>query len=290
LPTIIDLRRRIESVRNSQKVTQAMKTVATARYRKYHRQVVAGRPFWHNFPELALKLSQSMSFPVHPFLEIRPEKKILVITITSDKGLCGVFNSSLLAAAQRFLDEKKEKTELKLITIGKKATAFFKRFDYQVERFIADGVDKKIPEISEELNSYLEYQFIFKKVDAVYIIYNEFHSIIAPRITLTRFLPLSGEQADLPVDYLKPDWEPEARKVIAYLLKFYLRYQLQHFLLESQAAEQASRMMAMEKATQNAEELISSLVLLLNKMRQASITRELLEIQTAVEALTQQGV
>lgn len=290
MPTLIDLRRRIQSVRNSQQVTQAMKTVATARFKKAHRQVVERRPFWHSFPGLAIQLSQASGQSLHPFLEVRPEKRIEVIVITSDKGLCGAFNSNLLALAMTFLEQKKEKAALEVVTIGRKASAHFKRLKYPVIGSYTEGVDKKVQEISRELSRHLEYRFSFKQVDAVYVIYNEFRSIIAPRITISRLLPLAAETAEISAETPRPDWEPEASRIIDYLLRFYLRYQIEHYLLESQAAEQASRMMAMENATKNAEELISDLVLLLNKIRQASITRELLEIQTAVEALKQQGV
>jgi F-type H+-transporting ATPase subunit gamma len=290
LPALIDLRRRIQSVRNSQQVTQAMKTVATARFKKAHRLVVERRPFWHIFPDLALALSQAAGLGRQAFLEIRPEKKIEVIVITSDKGLCGAFNSNLLATAEAFLQQKKGEAAVAVIPVGRKASAHFRRLKYPVVKAYAEGVDKRFEEISRELKQHLEYRFLFKQVDAVYVVYNEFRSIIAPRITITRLLPLGAEETVLPPDHLQPDWEPEASRIIDYLLRFYLKYQVQHYLLESQAAEQASRMMAMENATKNAEELISDLVLLLNKIRQASITRELLEIQTAVEALKQQGV
>ncbi|MGQ9800074.1 MAG: ATP synthase F1 subunit gamma [Candidatus Saccharicenans sp.] len=290
MPTLIDLRRRIQSIRNSQQVTQAMKTVATARFKKAHRLVVERRPFWHVFPDLALALSQTSALVRHPFLETRPEKKIEVIVITSDKGLCGAFNSNLLTTAGAFLEQKQSAAAVAVIPVGRKASAHFRRLKYPVVKSYAEGVDKRYEEISQELKQHLEYRFVFQQVDAVYVVYNEFRSILAPRITITRLLPLKGEAASLQPDYLQPDWEPEASRIIDYLLRFYLKYQLQHYLLESQAAEQASRMMAMENATKNAEELISDLVLLLNKIRQASITRELLEIQTAVEALKQQGV
>lgn len=290
MPTLIDLRRRIQSVRNSQQVTQAMKTVATARFKKAHRQVVERRPFWHTFPGLAIQLSQAYGRSLHPFLEVRPEKRIEVVVITSDKGLCGAFNSNLLNTAMAFLEQKKDRATLEVVTVGRKASAHFKRLRYPVIKSYAEGVDKRVEEISRELGSHLGYRFSFKQVDAVYLVYNEFRSIIAPRISLTRLLPLAAEVNEISAGPLRADWEPEADRIIDYLLRFYLRYQLEHYLLESQAAEQASRMMAMENATKNAEELISDLVLLLNKIRQASITRELLEIQTAVEALKQQGV
>lgn len=292
MPTLIDLRRRIQSIRNSQQVTQAMKTVATARYKKAHRTVLERRPFWHTFPDVAVSLTRMLDLPEHPYLQVRRERKILLVVITSDKGLCGAFNSNLLATASTFLEQKKSTSEIRLVPVGKKAVTYFRRYNFRIEKYYLDRVEKRIAEISDELSRYLEYQFIFQKLDAVYVLYNEFKSILAPQITLTKLLPIvvKTETAGDQTPYLEPDWEPEANRVIDYLLKFYLKNQLQHFLFESQAAEQASRMMAMENATRNAEELISDLVLLLNKIRQASITKELLEIQTAVEAIRQQGV
>lgn len=291
MPALIDLRRRIQSIRNSQQVTQAMKTVATARYKKAHRVVVERRPFWHTFPELAVRLSEILGMPFHPFLQQRPEKKVAVLVVTSDKGLCGAFNSNLLNVVSEFLERRRMDTEIVAIPVGKKAVNFFRNKDYVIGKQYFERVEKRVDEISRDLARYLEQQFYFLKIDATYVFYNEFRSIISPRITMTRILPLRPEKEETERSQIPEfDWEPEASRIIDYLLKFYLRYQIQHFLYESQASEQASRMMAMENATRNAEELISDLILLLNKMRQASITRELLEIQTAVEALRQQGV
>ncbi len=285
MSTIIDLRRRIQSVRNSQQVTQAMKTVATSRYRRAQRQVVARRPFWHTLPELVISLTQEMSLEEHPYLQVRPEKKIVAVIITSDKGLCGAFNSNLLTTAASFLSEKRKNSQLAIIPIGKKAVNFARNLPWPVVASYSDGVEKKITAISRSLNQYIDYEFTRQNVDAVYVLYNEFRSIAAPRITISRLLPVTADSSGQPGGQLEPLWEQRASTIINYLLKFYLQAQVEHSLLESQAAEQAARMMAMENASRNAEELISDLVLLLNKMRQAAITRELLEIQTTVEAL-----
>ena len=285
MSTIIDLRRRIQSVRNSQQVTQAMKTVATSRYRRAQRQVVARRPFWHTLPELVISLTQEMSLEEHPYLQVRPEKKVVAVIITSDKGLCGAFNSNLLTTAASFLNEKRKNSQLAIIPIGKKAVNFARNLPWPVVASYSDGVEKKITAISRSLNQYIDYEFTRQNVDAVYVLYNEFRSIAAPRITISRLLPVTADSSGQPGGQLEPLWEQRASTIINYLLKFYLQAQVEHSLLESQAAEQAARMMAMENASRNAEELISDLVLLLNKMRQAAITRELLEIQTTVEAL-----
>ena len=285
MSTIIDLRRRIQSVRNSQQITQAMKTVATSRYRRAQKQVVARRPFWHTFPELVISLTRELNLAEHPYLQVRPEKKMLVVVITSDKGLCGAFNSSLLNLAASFINEKGNNSQLALIPIGKKAVNFCQHFTWPVVASYYDGVEKKITAISQSLSQYFDYEFIRQNVDAIYLIYNEFRSVLAPRLTATRLLPLAADLSGRSAEHLEPIWEQEASTIVNYLLKFYLKAQLEHALFESQVAEQAARMMAMENASRNAEDLISSLVLLLNKMRQAAITKELLEIQTTVEAL-----
>ncbi len=285
MSTIIDLRRRIQSVRNSQQITQAMKTVATSRYRRAQKQVVARRPFWHTFPELVISLTRELNLAEHPYLQVRPEKKLLVVVITSDKGLCGAFNSNLLNLAASFINEKGKDSQLALIPIGKKAVNFSRNFSWPVAISYSDGVEKKITAISQSLSRYFDYEFTRQNVDAIYLIYNEFRSVLASRLTATRLLPLVADLPARSAEHLEPIWEQEASTMISYLLKFYLKSQLEHVLFESQVAEQAARMMAMENATRNAKELISSLVLLLNKMRQAAITKELLEIQTTVEAL-----
>jgi F-type H+-transporting ATPase subunit gamma len=285
LSAIIDLRRRIQSVRNSQQITQAMKTVATSGYRRAQRQVVARRPFWHTFPELVISLTRELNLAEHPYLQVRPEKRLLVVVITSDKGLCGAFNSNLLNMAAGFLGEKEKNSQITIIPIGKKAVNFSRNFSWPVAASYSDGVEKKITAISQSLGQYFDYEFTRQNIDAIYLLYNEFRSVVAPRLTVTRLLPLAADLSGRQVERLEPIWEQEASTIINYLLKFYLKIQLEHVLFESQAAEQAARMMAMENASRNAEEIISDLVLLLNKMRQAAITKELLEIQTTVEAL-----
>jgi len=285
LSAIIDLRRRIQSVRNSQQITQAMKTVATSGYRRAQRQVVARRPFWHTFPELVISLTRELNLAEHPYLQVRPEKRLLVVVITSDKGLCGAFNSNLLNMAAGFLGEKEKNSQITIIPIGKKAVNFSRNFSWPVAASYSDGVEKKITAISQSLGQYFDYEFTRQNIDAIYLLYNEFRSVVAPRLTVTRLLPLAADLSGRQVERLEPIWEQEASTIINYLLKFYLKIQLEHVLFESQAAEQAARMMAMENASRNAEEIISDLVLLLNKMRQAAITKELLEMQTTVEAL-----
>jgi F-type H+-transporting ATPase subunit gamma len=168
---------------------------------------------------------------------------------------------------------------------GKKAENFFKRSGLRVDRSYPGKVDKLGREEVRDLSEFLMRHYVLNKTDGVYVIYNEFRSILSPRITAVRLLPVGFEKAAPGAPDIPPDWEPEVRILIDSVLPLYVESQIHHALFESQAAEQAARMMAMDNATKNAEQLISDLVLVLNKIRQASITKELLEIMTAVDAL-----
>jgi F-type H+-transporting ATPase subunit gamma len=287
MSTLIDLRRRIKSVQNSRQITQAMKTVSTAKFRKAQRTVQEARPFWHLFPELMDRLAYWAAAGSHPLLLRREEKIVEVIVITSDTGLAGAYNSNLLAAADAFIVEKKKTAGVRLVLVGKKAVNHFRNRTYAVDRKVGDKTDRLGREDLRELAEYLCRQYAFQKIDAVYIVGNEFKSILAPRIMTHQVLPLEPAAGVEPSAALPPDWEPGERRLATFLLPLYVESQIHHAFHESQAAEQAARMMAMDNATKNAEELIGDLVLQLNKIRQAGITKELLEIMTAVEALSQ---
>jgi len=285
MATLIDLRRRIRSVRNSQQITQAMKTVSMAKYKKAQRLLFEARPYWHIFPEIAARVASWAGEDAHPLLIKRREKKIEAVIMTSDKGLAGAFNSNLLARAQAFIRERSEASNVGLVLIGKKAVNFFKRSGLRVDRSFTKKVDKLDREEIRDLAEFLMRLYVLNRIDGAYIIYNEFRSILSPRIMAVHLLPVGFEKAVSAAPDVLPDWEPELRVLIHAILPLYVESQIHHALFESQAAEQAARMMAMDNATKNAEQLISDLVLVLNKIRQASITKELLEIMTAVEAL-----
>jgi F-type H+-transporting ATPase subunit gamma len=289
MPTLIDLRRRIRSVQNSAQITQAMKTVSTAKFRKAQRTVQEARPFWHLFPELMGRLAYWAASGSHPLLLRRDEKMIEVIVVTSDKGLAGAYNSNLLAAAEAFIQEKEKTAAVRLVLIGKKAVNFFRRHPHPIDRVFGDRTDRLGRPELRELSEFLMRQYAFQKIDAVYIVSNEFKSILAPRIMTHKVLPLEPDAGKEASAALLPDWEPGDRRLAAFLLPLYVESQIHHAFHESQAAEQAARMMAMDNATKNAEELIDDLVLQLNKIRQAGITKELLEIMTAVEALSKKA-
>ncbi|MDH7512805.1 MAG: ATP synthase F1 subunit gamma [Clostridiales bacterium] len=285
MPALIDLRRRIKSIKNTQQITQAMKTVSTAKFKKSQRTVVEGRSHWHTLPGLMKRVSAWAGRQASPLLDRREEHKVDILVITSDKGLCGAFNSNLLARAAAFLGEKSPSAEIGLILIGKKAVHFFKKQPYPILLAHADKVEKLALKDLREIARFLMRRYTFARTDAVYAIYNEFKSILAPKITVAQLLPVALPEGEKSAPAWSPDWMPDSARLLQSLLPLYMETQVFHCFFESLAAEQAARMMAMENATKNAEDLISDLVLILNKIRQASITKELLEIMTAVEAL-----
>ncbi len=284
MPSLIDLRHRIKSVRNTQQITQAMKTVATAKFKKSQRIIMEGRPQWHHSHELIETVTETAHAGSHPLLERRFEKHIRMLVVTSDKGLAGAFNSNLLEDAREFLKGKREQCDIRLTLLGKKAALYFKNLDYQVDLSLIGRIQKIEETEIRELAQGLLREYMLNRSDAVYIAYNEFKSILAPRVTIFKLLPFDLPQGASPKSPAAT-WEPGDSSILHTFLPQYIEDQVCHCVYESIAAEHAARMMAMDNATNNAEELIGDLRLLLNKIRQASITRELLEIISAVEAL-----
>lgn len=294
MPALIDLRRRIRSVRNTQQITLAMKNVATAKFKRAQRVVLESRPYWHRFPILSQDAAAWARRTGHPLLEEREEHKITGLVITSDKGLCGAFNSNLVKAAQSFFEEKARSCQVRLVLIGKKALLAFRKQPFPIEKAYTEQVHTLTHLDLKKMAREFMLAFANGETDAVYIVYNEFKSILAPTLAVTRLLPIGAKGAveqeaergrEDDVQLRPPDWEPTALAVLDALLPHYVEIQVRHAFFESQAAEQAARMMSMDSATKNAGELIEKLTLVLNKIRQASITKELLEIMSAVEAL-----
>jgi len=268
--------------------------VSTAKFHRAQRYVLPSRPLWHGYPELLEEMARWAPPSLHPLLQRREEKRILGMVITSDKGMAGAFNSNLLDAAKEFFDEKVRKSDIHLVLIGKKAVLHFKKTEYPAVHSLFGEVNKLTPQDLKELSLLLMENYVLNKTDAVYVAYNEFKSILAPLVTIARLLPVEfGEdgflttqvEANEAVRRQWPDWDPGMEAMIQTFLPLHVEKQVEHYFMESSAAEHAARMMAMDNATNNAEDLISDLTLVMNKIRQASITKELLEIMSAVEAL-----
>jgi F-type H+-transporting ATPase subunit gamma len=287
MPSLIDLRRRIRAVKNTQQITKAMKMIAASRLRRAQDRVVASRPFAQQTLRVLNSLASRVDPNLHPLLQLRDEKSApaLLLVLTADKGLCGGFNTNILKQAGTFILETPER-QVALGLIGRKGRDFFRRRGYDV-RYEAVNVFARVKWIdAEEIAKVAIEEFIERGVNSVYLLYNEFKSVIQQRIVIERLLPLprlESLDASAPlIDYL---YEPAPEKILNQILPNHVAIQVFRALLESAAAEHAARMTAMDSATKNAAEVIEGLTLYMNKVRQASITREIIEVVSGAQAL-----
>jgi F-type H+-transporting ATPase subunit gamma len=277
MANIRDIRRRIRSAKNIQQITRAMKFVSAARLRKAQDRVIAARPYARQMVAVLNSLATRVPEQAHPLLATRGDKNIELVVITSDRGLCGAYNTNIIRQALEFLNENSEKN-LALNILGKRARDFFRRRPYTV-RHEAIGVLQK-PSFADAaaIARDLIDEFVKGERDQVWLVYNEFKSVVQQRIVLGPLLPiqrLEDPEGAGSIDYLY-DEPPE--KIFANLLPRHVEAQVYRALLEAAAAEHGARMAAMEAATNNAAEMIEDLTLYANKVRQAGITKELIEV------------
>jgi F-type H+-transporting ATPase subunit gamma len=289
MPSTIDLRRRIRSVKNTQQITKAMKMVAAAKLRRAQERMFAARPYAAALREVLASVAKRVDVSQHPLLQPREsESKVLLLIVTADRGLCGAFNTNVIRAAQNAIAEKGWQ-EVHLLPIGRKANDFFKRRSLPIRRQATQVFQALSLETAREIAKSLIDDFTSGEFDAVYVLYNEFKSIIAQRVTLERLLPLeaawnSGAAGSPPAEEIEYLYEPGPEQILNDLLPKHIEFQLYRVLLESAAAEQGARMTAMEAATKNASEMIDHLTLTFNRIRQASITKEIIEIVSGAAA------
>lgn len=290
MPSLRDIRRKIRTVKNIQQITQAMKMVAAARLKKVQDRVTASKPYAEKLQELMSTLAPHVTRIQHPLLEVRPIQATGVVVIAGDKGLCGSYNNNIIRRAQQFVNGL-EVNEKRLLTIGRKSTEFFRKRGYNVhESFPQIGVDAPYAEVKRIADA-ITGLYLSKTVDEVYIAYTEFVSSIQQRPQIIKFLPIEPPQAEADESQKTPEgtreyiFEPPAPQLLATLLPRYVEQRIYHLLLESVASEFGARMTAMTNATDNAGELIKELTLAANKARQATITKELLEVVSGAEAL-----
>jgi F-type H+-transporting ATPase subunit gamma len=284
MPSTIDIRRRIRSVKNTQQITKAMKMVAAAKLRRAQERMMAARPYAAALRQVLASVASRVDMSKHPLLQEREqENKVLLLVVTADRGLCGAFNTNILRAAQNAVAEKGWQ-EVHLLPIGRKAFDFFKRRPIPIRRQATHVYQALSLETAREIAQTLTEDFVTGEFDAVYVLYNEFKSIIAQRVTLERMLPLDRSWADMPEPAIEYIYEPSAEGILSDLLPRHIEFQLYRVLLESAAAEQGARMTAMESATKNASEMIDHLTLTYNRIRQAAITKEIIEIVSGAAA------
>ncbi|ODA42624.1 ATP synthase F1 subunit gamma [Desulfosporosinus sp. BG] len=275
-----DIRRRIRSVRNMQQITKAMKMVSAAKLRKAQQKLNAARPYAHQLQGVLERLSQVPGDTVHPLLIKRPVQKVVYVVITSDRGLCGGYNSNLIRKTAGLIAETPQ--EVKLVTVGRKGRDFFRRGKIEfLAEFVALGDEpsyNQAKEIAQEVVRLYEQG----EADEVYLMYTEFVSAINAKPTQVKLLPIEKPEGKQSKQYI---FEPSPDEILASLLPKYVETQIFRSILEGKASEQGARMTAMSSATDNAKDMIDRLSLIMNRARQAAITKEISEIVGGAAAL-----
>jgi len=294
MANLLDIRRRIKSVKNTQQITKAMKMVSAAKLKRAQNRVVNARPFANKMGEVLGELAAQTSEDFHhPLLDARGDQRYLVVLITADKGLCGAFNTNLMKAAQAFIKEHSDKT-IELLTIGRKGRDFFRRRMKLAGEYVGLTGKGRVDfgEALEIARDTIRRFTNDEELDKVFIIFNEFKSVLTQRVVVEQLLPVSrateteeGADASLPAPMKEYIYEQPPAEIFGRLLPRLIETQIFRALLESIASEQGARMTAMDAASKNAGELISSLTLNMNRVRQAAITREIIEIVSGAAAL-----
>jgi F-type H+-transporting ATPase subunit gamma len=299
MPSLIDLRRRIRSVKNTQQITKAMKMVAASKLRRAQDRIMNARPYAVQMQRVLSSVAARVDPSIHPLLAVReprPEAKTLVVIVTGDKGLCGGFNTNVIKAAGAFVLESGVQT-CALGLVGRKGREFFGRRGFEV-MFDQTGIFQKLRfDDAQVIAKAATEAFVSGQVDRVVLIYNEFKSVMTQRVVVDQLLPIKREDVEqgaanmrgappgegyLPVDYL---YEPAPQEIFNQLLPRHIEVQVYRALLESNAAFFAAQMTAMDTAVKNSTDMIADLTLFMNKVRQAAITREIIEVVSGAEAL-----
>jgi len=283
MPTLLDFRRRIRSVKNTQQITRAMKFVAAARLRRAQEAALAARPYAKELARVLRSIMSRIDQPEHPLLAHRPEEKILVIVLTGERGLAGAFNSNILRKANEFFRPNRSK-KLSVIPVGKKGRDALKKAGFRFPAEYVNVLAQVNFGTARDIASVVTDLYAKEEADAVYIAFSEFKTVMTPNLVLEKLLPVEAMRADeesasekdsAQVDYI---YEQPKEQLLDKLLPRYIETQILRAMLESSAAEHAARMTAMESATKNAGEVIEALTLHMNKVRQAAITKEIIEI------------
>lgn len=283
MPSLLDIRRRIRSVKNTQQLTKAMKTVSAAKLRRAQERVLSARPYAEQLRKVLGNLTTRLENISHPLLEVRPEQRILFVVVTADRGLCGAFNSNILRAAQTFLRSHAGQN-VKLLTAGRKGRDFFRRRGMPIQKEFVNIFSRLDYSHAKDISEAVIQTYADAECDAVYVVYNEFKSVIQQRVVVEKLLPLS--RAELRETDPQPDYifEQPPQEIFNRLLPRYAEVQIYRALLESAASEHGARMASMDTASRNAGEMIDMLTLNMNRIRQAAITREIIEVVSGAGA------
>jgi len=289
MPSLQSLRRKISSVKNTQKITKAMKMVAAAKLKRAQVRILTSRPYAHKLRDVMANLSRRVNRAAHPLLQKRTGNKFEILVVTSDRGLCGAFNTNIVRKAVETLREHEGRGHKVTVSlVGRKSRDFFRRRTWALRQQWTEVFDKLSFEHALDIGQDLTDHFVKGTFDELYVIYNEFKSAIQQRIIVERLFPIEALEADgtaaatLGGSY---EYEPDEDELLKALLPKHFQVQAYRILLESSAAEQGARMAAMDGATRNAGELIKKVTLYYNKTRQTAITKELMDIVGGAEAL-----
>jgi F-type H+-transporting ATPase subunit gamma len=285
MPSLIDIRRRIRSVKNTQQITKAMKMVSAAKLRRAQDRVVAARPYAAILQEMLANIAAAAGTEEESdslaLLTERPENRIQLLLFTSDRGLAGAFNSNLIRASQRFIDERPN-ARIELELIGRKGRDYFRRRSYPVTGEHLGILNRPTYDDARNIAAGVIERMRRDEIDAVYAVYNEFKSVISQKLMMTKILPVARPAGGEPVDYIL---EETPEQLLGTLLPRYVEVRVLQAMLETAAAEHAARMTAMDAASSNAADVIDKLTLYMNRVRQASITREIIEVVSGSAAL-----
>ena len=282
-----EIKKRIGSVKNTQQITKAMKMVSAAKLRRAQEAVVAARPYSDKMKEVLTSIAARDIETSHPLLEQREKNNALILLVTADRGLCGGFNSNITNAAVKFVQQQTDDyAEYTLRIVGKKGNDLLKRRkDVNIDKVYENITGSVTYATAALLGQEIVDDYEAEKYDAVYIIYNQFHSAINQEVTVNQLLPIVPEEAEeehYVADFI---YEPDSEKVLHSILPKYIEVQIFGALLESVASEHGARMSSMDSATKNASEMINKLTLQYNRARQAAITKELMEIVSGAESI-----
>jgi len=287
MPSLKAIRKRIASVKSTQKITRAMKLVAAAKLRKAQENILAARPYAVKLHEMISELALRADMEAHPLLAVREPRRVLLVILTSDRGMCGAFNTNILRAAETYRQENRSRhEEINLAVVGQKGRDYLRHRGVAMSRYYP-GLDVHTAlEESKEIATSVIDAFLSCDLDMVYLLYNEFKSAMQQRITVEQLLPIIPMElqdgAGSAIDFI---YEPSKLELLEMVMPMYVHVEIYRATLESMASEFGARMTAMENATSNAAEMISTLTLDYNKARQATITKELLDIVSGAEAL-----
>jgi F-type H+-transporting ATPase subunit gamma len=294
MPSLKSIRTQIASKKSTQKITRAMKLVSAARLRGAQDAILAARPYANALVEVIGQVSERAGAEAHPLLEKREPRRVTLVPITSDRGLAGGFNANIIRAVARFMAERAD-AETVLEIVGKKGRDYYRRRKVTVKHEVPGATGATAAELARQVASIVVDAFVKSQTDAVFLVYNEFKSAVQQRIVVEPLLPVTrasvmpqtGQAAPAAPETTAIDfaYEPSKKELLDVLLPQFIESQIYRALLESVASEFGARMTAMENATNNAKEMIADLTLKYNRVRQAAITKELMEIVSGAEAL-----